>query len=63
MEMDVMEELRQSVINYDEEAAAKAAKKVLEMKMDPYEAITESLAPAIREMGDRFGKGRLFSPN
>jgi trimethylamine corrinoid protein len=62
MEMDVMEELRQSVINYDEEAAAKAAKKVLEMKMDPYKAITESLAPAIREMGDRFGKGEAFLP-
>lgn len=58
----VMEELWQSVINYDEEAAEKAARKVLELKMDPYKAITDSLTPAIREMGSRFEKGEAFLP-
>ena len=60
--MDVMEELRQSVINYDEEAAVKAAKKVLELKMDPYKVITDCLTPAIQEVGDRFEKGEAFLP-
>ena len=60
--MDVLEELRQSVINYDEEAAVKAAKKVLELKMDPYKVITGCLTPAIQEVGDRFEKGEAFLP-
>lgn len=62
MEKTVMEELWQSVINYDEERAEKAAKKVLELKMDAYKAITESLTPAIREMGNRFERGEAFLP-
>jgi trimethylamine corrinoid protein len=62
MENDVMEELRLSVINYDEEAAAKAAKKILESKLDPYKAITDALGPAIREMGNRFERGEAFLP-
>ena len=62
MEKDVMEELRQSVMNYDEEAAEKAAKKILELKMDPYKAITEGLTPAIKEMGNRFERGEAFLP-
>jgi corrinoid protein of di/trimethylamine methyltransferase len=60
--MDLMEELRQSVINYDEEAAVKAAKKALELKMDPYRVITDCLTPAIQEVGDRFEKGEAFLP-
>jgi corrinoid protein of di/trimethylamine methyltransferase len=60
--MDLMEELRQSVINYDEEAAVKAAQKALELKMDPYKVITDCLTPAIQEVGDRFEKGDAFLP-
>ncbi len=62
MGQDPMEELRQSVINYDEEAAVKAAKRILELKMDPYKAITEGLTPAIQEMGNRFERGEAFLP-
>jgi trimethylamine corrinoid protein len=60
--MDVLEELRQSVISYDEEAAVKAAQKALELKMDPYKVITDCLTPAIQEVGDRFEKGEAFLP-
>jgi corrinoid protein of di/trimethylamine methyltransferase len=60
--MDVLEELRQSVISYDEEAAVKAAEKALELKMDPYKVITDCLTPAIQEVGDRFEKGEAFLP-
>lgn len=62
MERDVKEALRESVINYDEEAAEEAAKRVLELKLDPYQVITEVLAPAIQEMGRRFEKGEAFLP-
>lgn len=62
MEKALMEELRKSVFDYDEEAAEKAAKRWLELKMDPYKAITEVLTPAIQEMGERFEKGEAFLP-
>lgn len=62
MAKDVMEELREAVINYDEEAAAQAARKVLELKRDPYQAITETLTPAIKEVGDAFHQGKAFLP-
>ena len=62
MGKDVMEELREAVINYDEEAAAQAAKKVLELKMDPYKAIMEVLTPAVKEVGDNFNAGKAFLP-
>lgn len=62
MEKTIMGELRRSVINWDEEEAKKVAKKVLELKIDPYKAIVEGLTPAIREMGNRFEKGEAFLP-
>ncbi len=62
MDKGVIEELRQAVISYDEEAAAKAAKKALEAQMDPHQASMEGLTPAIREMGERFEKGEAFLP-
>ncbi len=60
--MDVTEELRQAVINYDEEAAVKGAEKVLELRMDPYKVITDCLTPAIQEVGNRFECGEAFLP-
>ena len=62
MEKELVEELRKSVMNFDEEAAEKAAKRWLELKMDAYSAITEVLTPAIQEMGQRFEKGEAFLP-
>lgn len=62
MEKTIMGELWQAVINWDEEEAKKVAKRVLELKMDPYKAIVEGLTPAIREMGNRFEKGEAFLP-
>ncbi len=62
MDKKVIEELRQAVIHYDEEAAEKAAKKALGMKMDPHQAIMEGLTPGIKEVGERFEKGEAFLP-
>lgn len=62
MEKDVLETLRQAVISYDEEAAEMAAKRALEMKMDPHRAVMEGLTPGIKEMGERFEKGEAFLP-
>ena len=62
MGKSVAEELREAVLEFDEEKAAKAAQKWLESKSDPYRAITEVLTPAIQEMGERFERGEAFLP-
>jgi trimethylamine corrinoid protein len=62
MGKSVADELREGVLEFDEEKAAKAAQKWLESKIDPYRAIIEVLTPAIQEMGDRFEKGEAFLP-
>jgi trimethylamine corrinoid protein len=62
MGKSVADELREGVLEFDEEKAAKAAQKWLESKIDPYRAIIEILTPAIQEMGDRFEKGEAFLP-
>jgi trimethylamine corrinoid protein len=62
MGKSVAEELREAVMEFDEEKAAKAAQKWLDSKSDPYRAITEVLTPAIQEMGERFERGEAFLP-
>lgn len=62
MGKSVAEELREAIMEFDEEKAAKAAQKWLESKSDPYRAITEVLTPAIQEMGERFERGEAFLP-
>jgi len=62
MGKSVAEELREGVLEFDEEKATKAAQKWLESKIDPFRAIIEVLTPAIQEMGDRFEKGEAFLP-
>jgi trimethylamine corrinoid protein len=62
MGKSVAEELREAVLEFDEEKAATAAQKWLDSKSDPYRAITEVLTPAIQEIGERFERGEAFLP-
>jgi len=53
-------ELRRTVLSYDVEGARLAAKKAVEVGVDPLRAIEDGLAQGIREVGDKFGKGEIF---
>jgi len=55
-------ELRRTVLSYDVEGAMLAAKKAVEVGVDPLKAIEEGLAQGIREVGNKFGKGEIFLP-
>ena len=63
MESTVMQELYNSVTNFDEEAAEAAAKKAIETGIDPFKAIVEGLTPAIKQVGEKFENGDLFLPH
>lgn len=58
----VIGELRRMVLDYDVEGAMLAAKKVVEVGVDPLRAIEDGLAQGIKEVGDKFGEGKIFLP-
>lgn len=62
MSEEILENLRQAVIEYNADAAATWARKAVEEKVDPIEALN-ALTEAIRYVGDRFGRGELWLPD
>jgi corrinoid protein of di/trimethylamine methyltransferase len=59
---EILKNLNKAVIEYDTGAAASWARKAIEEKMDPVEAVN-AVTEAIRDVGDRFGKGELWLPD
>ena len=57
---DILKELGEAVRDYDEGRARSLAEEAVEMGMDPVETLEEGLARALREVGDRFGRGEAF---
>jgi corrinoid protein of di/trimethylamine methyltransferase len=62
MTVETLENLKRAVIECDAEAAASWARKAVEAKIDPIKA-TDALTEAIRQVGDRFGRGELWLPD
>ena len=62
MSIEVIENLKKAILEYDGEAAANCATQVVQQKVDPNEALN-AMTEAIREIGDGFGAGDLFLPD
>ena len=62
MTVETLENLKRAVIECDAEAAASWARKAVEAKIDPIKA-ADALTEAIRQVGDRFGRGELWLPD
>jgi methanogenic corrinoid protein MtbC1 len=62
MSNEILEHLRQSVLEYDVEAAQTWAKQAVERDVDPLRALG-ALTEAIREVGEQFGRGELWLPD
>ncbi|MFQ5712373.1 MAG: corrinoid protein [Candidatus Geothermarchaeales archaeon] len=60
MSHEVLEELKNAVVNFDVEGAVESARKALEMGIDPVKAIEGGLTKGLRIIGERFEKGELF---
>lgn len=61
-EGEILEKLRQSIFNYDAEAAAKAANEAVEAKIDFRKAL-EVLTEALRSLGEKFSQGEIYLPH
>ncbi len=60
MQSNILEELAEAVRNYDDAGSKSLAEKAIRMGVDPVVALEEGLAKALREIGDRFGRGDAF---
>jgi len=56
----ILEKLSEAVKNYDNDQARLLAEEAVKKGLDPVEALEEGLAKALREVGDRFGRGEAF---
>lgn len=57
----IFENLKKAIVDYDIDGAASWARKALEERLDPIEALT-AITQAIRGVGDAFGRGELWLP-
>src|SRR5512136_513690 len=62
MSNDVIERLKNAVINYDVDCVKDIAQEVLEKGVDPIQAIDKGLAEGIKIVGKKFGDGEIFLP-
>jgi len=60
---DAITELKRSVLDYDSDAAVRAAKAAIKQKIDPMIMVEKALVPAINEVGDKFEKMEIFLPD
>ncbi len=59
---EVLEALKQGVINYDEDAVKEAARKALEIGMDAYDAVFDGLVVGMQEVGRLYEEQEYFVP-
>jgi len=62
MAVEILENLKRALMEYDSEAAARWARKAVEVKVDPIKAL-DALTEAIRQVGDGFARGELWLPD
>ena len=62
MSSDILNQLKNAVLEFDIENAEAVAKKAVEAGISPLKAAA-ALTGAIREVGDKFGKGEFFLPD
>lgn len=62
MAVEILENLKKAVIEYDPQGAASWASKAVEEKVDPVKAM-DALTEVMRQVGDGFGSGELWLPD
>lgn len=58
----IWSQLKDGVVNYDEEIVVTAAEDVLNHRLNIYEAIINGLIPGIEEVGELYARGDYFVP-
>jgi trimethylamine corrinoid protein len=56
----ILEDLREAVLDFDDDGARRLAAETVAAGMDPVMVLEEGLAKALRDVGDSFGRGEAF---
>src|SRR3990172_706165 len=59
---DILERLKNGVVEYDEESVVKASHEALEVGMEAYQAVMDGLAAGMDVVGVYFANGEYFVP-
>ena len=59
---EILKDLADSVLNMDEERAARTAKEAIESGLDPYEAISRGLVIGMNKVGELYENEEYFVP-
>lgn len=62
MAVEILENLKKAVLEYDAQGAAHWARKAVDGKVDPIKAL-DVLTKTMRQVGDGFGSGELWLPD
>ena len=62
MRIEILENLKKSVIEYDAEGAVRWVRKAIDERIDPLKVV-DALTAGIKRVGDGFGKGELWLPD
>jgi trimethylamine corrinoid protein len=60
MKEEIFNQLREAVFFFEVDKARELAEKIVELGIDPVEALEKGLADPLREVGDRFETGEAF---
>ncbi len=58
----ILADLKNAILTYKKDEAIKIVQKGLAEKVPPLEIIQQGLTPAIKELGEKFGKGQIALP-
>jgi methanogenic corrinoid protein MtbC1 len=61
MENNLLENLKQAIFTYNNELAINIANEIIEKKIDPIKSM-DAMMSAIRDVGEKFGRGELWFP-
>jgi corrinoid protein of di/trimethylamine methyltransferase len=61
-ELEILEKLKQGVIDYDEDAVIAAANESVESGVDPFRAVFDGLVPGMVEVGRLYEEQEYFVP-
>lgn len=59
---ELIEQLKQGVVEFDEDSVVEAAEKTVELKHDAYDAVMNGLAEGMNMVGELFTNGTYFVP-
>jgi corrinoid protein of di/trimethylamine methyltransferase len=63
METDLLQLMKQSVIDGDQDAAVELSRRAIHVGFDPLRAINDGFAPGLSVVGEQFEQGEMFLPD